>query len=70
MIDDKSKVEFILDSGAEVSVLSDKLPWLRRAALKLATNTLRVPGGVKLWLLGTLDGTLSCGDRSYSETLS
>ena len=69
MIDGKSKVEFKLDSGAEVSVLSDKLPWLRHAALKPATNTLRGPGGVKLRLIGTLDATLSCGDRSYSETL-
>ena len=67
--DGKSKVEFKLDSGAEVSVLSDKLPWLRHAALKPATNTLRGPGGVKLRLLWTLDATLSCGDRSYSETL-
>ena len=69
MIDGKSKVEFKLDSGAEVSVLSDKLPWLRHASLKPATNTLRGPGGVKLRLLGTLDAQLSCGDRSYSETL-
>ena len=69
MIDGKSKMEFKLDSGAEVSVLSDKLPWLRHAALKPAKNTLRVPGGVTLRLLGTLDANLSCGDRSDSETL-
>ncbi len=69
MIDGKSTVEFKVDSGAEVSVLSDKLPWLRHAALKPSTNTLRWPGCVKLRLLGTLDATLSCGDRSYSETL-
>ena len=45
MIDGKSKVEFKLNSGAEVSVLSDKLPWLRYASLKPATNTLRGPVG-------------------------
>ena len=69
MIDGKSTVEFKVDSGAEVSVLSDKLPWLRHAALKPATNTLRGPGGEKLRLPGTFDATLSCGDRSNSDTL-
>ena len=69
MIDGKSKVDFKLDSGVEVSVLSDKLPWLRHATIKPATDTLRRAGGVKLRLLGTLDATLSCGDKSYSETL-
>ena len=69
MIDGKSNVEFKLDSGAEVSVVSDNLPWLRHASHKPAKNTLRGPGGVKLRLIGTLDAQLSCGDRSYSETL-
>ena len=57
----QAQADLTLEQSVQISRQSE--------SRKPATNTLRGPGGVKLRLLGTLDAQLSCGDRSYSETL-
>ena len=64
-----NRVTFKLDTGAAVSVLSDKVPMLQHRKQIPAENTLRGPGGIKLRVLGTLVAKLQYKNKTCSETL-
>ena len=56
---DGHETHFKLDTGAAVSVVSDKEPWLKDHQLTKSQQILRGPGGTILSVFGTFRATLS-----------
>ena len=60
---------FKLDTGASVSVLSDKTPWLNNCQLDRHPIKLREPGGIPLPVIGALKVTIRYQNREIVETV-
>lgn len=61
--------EFKLDTGAEVTILSDKDWSLKKHKLTLTKQNLGGPGGTKLEVLGSFEGALEISGRKHKETV-
>ena len=66
---DSYKVNFKLDTGAAVSVLSDTEPLLHRYTLCDTSQRLRGAGGTLLPVLGTVRANLGYNGKTCTETL-
>ena len=66
---DGHETHFKLDTGAAVSVVSDKEPWLKDHQLTKSHQNLRGPGGTILSVVGTFRATLTYKERQISETV-
>ncbi|XP_077863848.1 uncharacterized protein LOC144348251 [Saccoglossus kowalevskii] len=60
---------FKLDTGATVSVISDKLPWLNEAKLSSTRQSFCGPAGTQLPVIGTFRATLVYRENKRSETV-
>ena len=60
---------FKLDSGAKVTVISEKEPWLSNIKLTETEEILYGPGGMKLPVVGTFNAKLNYKDSSLDETI-
>ena len=58
---------FKLDTGASVTVISDKEHWLQKENLEKPRQFLRGPGGTKLPVKGTFKATLRFKDKQTEE---
>jgi len=56
---DGHETHFKLDTGAAVSIVSDKEPWLKDHQLTKSQQILRGPGGTILSVVGTFRATLT-----------
>ena len=65
---DGHETHFKLDTGAAVSIVSDKKPWLKNHQLTKSQQILRGPGGTILPVGGTFRTTLTSKERQISET--
>ena len=65
---DGHETHFKLHTGAAVSVVSDKEPWLKDHQLT-KQQILRGPGGTILSVVGTFRATLTYKERQISETV-
>jgi len=59
---------FKLDTGAGVSVLSEKEPWLQSQPIKKTDQILRGPGGTHLPIIGVLEANLKYGSKEVKES--
>ena len=66
---DNYPCQFKLDTGAEVTVLSDSAAALRHLKIATTPKTLKGPGQTKLNVLGAIDALLSVGGRTHQETV-
>ncbi|XP_067907246.1 uncharacterized protein [Heterodontus francisci] len=62
-------MNFKLDTGARVTVLSDQKPWLMRYCLQPADTRLHGPGRTQLKVKGKLQATLQYRGRQIIEIL-
>ena len=60
---------FKLDTGAAVSVISDKEPWLANQQLVKTQQVLKGPGGILLSVVGEFKATLEYRNRSLTESV-
>ena len=60
---------FKLDTGAAVSVISDKEPWLANQQLVKTQQVLKGPGGTLLSVVGEFKATLEYRNRSLTESV-
>ena len=60
---DGHETHFKLDTGAAVSIVSDKEPWLKDHQLTKSQQILRGPGGTILSVVGTFRATLAYKER-------
>ena len=63
------KCVFKLDTGAEVTVLAQDEPALRKMTLQKTTKRLTGPGGTGLSVLGKVDSLFEVGDRCHHEAV-
>ena len=61
--------KFKIDTGAAVSVINDKEPWLRNVTLNPHGRRLRAAGGIELQYKGTFEATFEYHGRSINETV-
>ena len=66
---DVHKTHFKLDTGAAVSIVSDKEPWLKDYQLTKSQQILRGRGGTTLSVVGTFRATLTYKERQICETV-
>jgi len=66
---DGHETHFKLATGAAVSIVSDKEPWLKNHQLTKSQQILRGPGGTFLPVVGTFRATLTYKERQISETV-
>ncbi|KAK2552552.1 hypothetical protein P5673_026407 [Acropora cervicornis] len=66
---DCHETHFKLDTGAAVSIVSDKEPWLKDYQLTKSQQILRGPGGTTLSVVGTFRATLTYKERQICETV-
>ena len=66
---DGHETHFKLDTGAAVSIVSDKEPWLKDHQLTKSQQILRGPGGTILSVVDTFRATLAYKQRQMSETV-
>ena len=66
---DGHETHFKLDTGAAVSIVSDKEPWLKDHQLMKSQQILRGPGGTILSVVGTFRATLTYKEHQISETV-
>ena len=66
---DGHETRFKLDTGAAVSVVSDKEPWLKDHQLTRSHQNLRGPGGTILSVIGTFRATLTIVSRGDLLTM-
>ena len=66
---DGHETHFKLDTGAAVSIVSDKEPWLKDYQLTKSQQILRGPGGTTLSVVGTFRATLTYKERQICETV-
>ena len=66
---DGHETHFKLDTGAAVSIVSDKESWLKDHQLTKSQQILRGPGGTILPVMGTFRATLTYKERQISETV-
>ena len=66
---DGHETQFKLDTGAAVSIVSDKEPWLKDHQLTKSHQNLRGPGGTILSVVGTFRATLTYKEHQISETV-
>ena len=59
---------FKLDTGAGVTVISDKEQWLSNQSLDESKSVLRGPGNTHLPVVGTFQATLKFKDKQIKET--
>ena len=64
-----NSTSFKLDTGASVTVISDKEHWLQKQKLDKPCQFLRGPGGMKLPVKGTFRAILRFRDRIIEETV-
>ena len=65
-------VNFKLDSGSKVTLISDHTPWLSKVKLQKSNGEFKGPGGISLSHLirGQIsNATLRIGEKSHSETV-
>ena len=66
---DGHETHFKLDTGAAVSVVSDKEPWFKDHQVTKSHKILRGLGGTILSVMGTFRATLTYKERQISETV-
>ena len=64
---DGHSTSFKLDTGAAVSVVSDREPWLASADLQSSNTILRGPGASHI--IGVMDATLTYNGKSFNELI-
>jgi len=60
---------FKIDTGAAVSVVSDRETWLRDVTLEPSSKQLHGAGNTKLHIKGVFKATLQYNGRSYTDTM-
>ena len=66
---DGHETRFKLDTGAVISIISDREPWLKDQQLSTTNQALRGPGGTLLPVIGTFNATLEYKGRKVAETV-
>ena len=66
---DGHSMSFKLDTGAAVSVVSDREPWLASADLQSSNKILRGPGASHIAVIGVMDATLTYNGKSFNELI-
>ena len=64
-----NSTSFKLDTGASVTVISDKEHWLQKQKLDKPCQFLRGPGGTKMPVKGTFRAILRSRDKNIEETV-
>ena len=64
---DGHSTSFKLDTGAAVSVVSDREPWLASADLQSSNKIMRGPGVSHIAVIGVMDATLTYNGKSFNE---
>ena len=65
----KQKCKFKLDTGAEVIVLAQDEPALKKMTLEKTTKRLTGPGGTGFSVLGKVDSLLEVSNRCHHEAV-
>ena len=63
------ETHFKLDTGAAVSIVSNKEPWLKDYKPTTSQQILRSPGGTTLSVVGTFRATRTYKERQICETV-
>ena len=66
---DGHSTSFKLDTGAAVTVVSDREPWLASADLQSSNTILRGPGASHIAVIGVMDATLTYNGKSFNELI-